>query len=141
MLTYGATIPLSTRSLVYLSGLLSAHRAEIGSPWRRLNPGEQALLVLAHLRNGDTYTRLAAGFRVGIATVYRYVREAVDLLAADAPSLAAAMRTAQAKAFAILDGTLIPIAGSAVAKIAATTPASTSATASTSRSWPIRTAS
>jgi len=34
------------------------------------------------------------------------VREAVDLLAATAPSLAAAMRTARAKAFVILDGTL-----------------------------------
>ncbi|MFD6997889.1 transposase family protein [Streptomyces mirabilis] len=26
------------------------------------------MLVLAHLRNGDTYTRLAAGFQVGVAT-------------------------------------------------------------------------
>jgi hypothetical protein len=100
---------LSTRSLVYLSGLLAAHRVEIGSRWRRLNPGEQALLVLAHLRNGDTYTRLAAGFQVGIATVYRYVREAVDLLAAAAPDLPAAMQVCRAKAFVILDGTLIPI--------------------------------
>ena len=76
MLTYAATIPLSTRSLAYLSGLLAEHRRQIGSRWRRLNPNEQALLVLAHVRNGDTYTRLAAGFRVGVATVYRYVREA-----------------------------------------------------------------
>ncbi len=77
MLTYAATIPLSTRSLAYLS----EHRRQTGSRWERVNPGGQALLVLAHLRNGDTYTRLAAGFRVGVATVYRYVREAVDLLA------------------------------------------------------------
>ncbi len=30
-------------------------------------------MVLAHLRcgGGDTYARLAAGFRVGFATVYR----------------------------------------------------------------------
>jgi hypothetical protein len=109
VLTYAATIPLSTRSLVYLSGLLAAHRQAIGSRWRRLEPGEQALLVLAHLRNGDTYTRLAVGFQIGIATVYRYVREAVDLLAAAAPDLAGAMRVARAKAFVILDGTLIPI--------------------------------
>ncbi|MFF2325308.1 transposase family protein [Streptomyces sp. NPDC058103] len=44
-----------------------------------LTTGRQALLVLAHLRSGDTYTRLAAGFRVGIATAYRYIHEAVDL--------------------------------------------------------------
>ena len=41
--------------------------------------------MLAHLRNGDTYARLAAGFGIGIATVYRYIREALDLLAAQAP--------------------------------------------------------
>jgi hypothetical protein len=70
---------------------LTTHRREIGSRWRRLSPNEQALLVLAQLRNGDTYARLAAGFQVGIATVYRYVREAVDLLAAAAPDLAEAM--------------------------------------------------
>ena len=109
MLTYAATIPLSTRSLAYLSELLAEHRRQTGSRWRRLNPDEQALLVLAHLRNGDTYTRLAAGFRVGVATVYRYVREAVDLLAAAAPDLTAAMQVCRAKAFVILDGTLVPI--------------------------------
>ena len=59
--------------------------------WRKLTAGQQALLVLAHLRNGDTYARLAAGFGVGLATVYRYVREATDLLAARAPSLTAAL--------------------------------------------------
>jgi len=32
--------------------------------------------VLAYLRNGDTYTRLAAGFSVGVATVFRCIREA-----------------------------------------------------------------
>lgn len=35
------------------------------SRWRRLDPGRQALLTLAHLCNGDTYTRLAAGFGTG----------------------------------------------------------------------------
>jgi hypothetical protein len=67
------------------------------------------LLVLAHLRNGDTYTRLAAGFRTGTTTAWRYIREAVDLLAAKAEDLAAAMRRVSRLAYAILDGTLIPI--------------------------------
>jgi hypothetical protein len=67
------------------------------------------LLVLAHLRNGDTYGRLAAGFGVGVATVYRYVQEAVDLLAATAPTLSQAIRRIAGLAYAILDGTLIPI--------------------------------
>jgi hypothetical protein len=77
----------------------------------------QALLVLAHLRCGDTYAQLAAGFGIGIATVYRYVSEGVDVLAALAPTLDEAMMTARTKAFVILDGTLLPID-----RIAADTP-------------------
>jgi hypothetical protein len=34
----------------------------MGSRWRRLSAGEQALLVLAHLNQGETYTALAGGF-------------------------------------------------------------------------------
>ena len=41
-------------------------------------------MTLAHLRNGDTYRRLAAGFRIGVSTVYLYLREAIDLLATHA---------------------------------------------------------
>jgi hypothetical protein len=46
--------------------------------------------VLAHLRNGDTRDRLAGGFEVSATTVWRYVREAVDLLAAAPPTLSRA---------------------------------------------------
>jgi len=42
--------------------------------------------------------------RISVATVYRYVREAVDLLAGLAPSLAQAIGAARRKAFVILDG-------------------------------------
>lgn len=72
-------------------------------------PGRQALLTLAHLRNGHPYAQLAAGFGVGTATAYRYVTEAVDLPAALAPILKEAARTASTKAFVLLDGTLLPI--------------------------------
>jgi hypothetical protein len=78
VLVYPSGIDLSSRTLRHLSGLLAGHRRRIGSRWRRLTCGRQALLVLAHLRCGDTYARLAAGFRIGIATAYRYIREAVD---------------------------------------------------------------
>jgi Helix-turn-helix of DDE superfamily endonuclease len=79
-----ASIPLSTRTLTHLSDLIRVHRQQRGSRWRRLDPGRQALMALAHLRNGDTYQRLAAGFGVGVSTVYRYLREAIDLLATQA---------------------------------------------------------
>jgi len=117
VLVYPSSIDLSSRTLRFLTGQLAARRAKIGTRWRRLAAGRQALLALAHLRCGDTYAQLAAGFGIGIATVYRYIREAVEALAALAPSLAEAMRTIREKAFVILDGTLLPID-----RIAADTP-------------------
>lgn len=109
MLTYVASISLSTRSLTRLTTLINAHRRELGGRWRALPAHEQALMSRAHLRNGDTLTRLAAGFGVGLTTVWRYLREAIDLLTADAADVAAAAHRAARLAYAILDGTLIPI--------------------------------
>ncbi|MDG4795525.1 transposase family protein [Micromonospora sp. WMMD1082] len=109
MLSYPATIPLSTRTLNRLANLIRAHRAQRRCRWRRLDPGRQALLVLAHLRNGDTYARLGAGFAIGTTTAWRYVHEAIDLLAAIADDLNACAGRAVRLAYAILDGTLIPI--------------------------------
>ncbi len=109
MLVHPSSIGLSSRTLWFLTGRLVARRGEIGTRWRRLTAGRQALLALAPLRCGDTCTQLAAGFGIGIATAYRCIREAVDVLAALAPTLAQAMRIARTKAFVILDGTLLPI--------------------------------
>ena len=80
MLSYPAAIPLSTRSLNHLADLIRRHRAQRRSRWRRLDPGRQALLALAHLRNGDTPTRLACGFEIGVSTAWRYQREAIALV-------------------------------------------------------------
>ncbi len=88
---------------------MRGHRQQRRSRWRCLEPGRQALLALAHLRNGDTFTRLAAGFKVGVATAWRYVQEAISLLATAADDLATAMERIRRLAYAILDGTLIPI--------------------------------
>jgi DDE superfamily endonuclease/Helix-turn-helix of DDE superfamily endonuclease len=109
--TYPGTVRLSRAHLTHLASLLSARRKAIGCRWRRLSPGRQALLVLAHLRNGDTYARLASGFGIGVATVFRYIGEAVDLLATHAPTLTAALWQLawSDRPLAVLDGTLIPI--------------------------------
>ncbi|GAA1086070.1 hypothetical protein GCM10009579_03380 [Streptomyces javensis] len=57
-----------------------------------------------------TARRLAQGTRWRrLATAYRYIAEAVDILVALAPALAETVRTASGKAFVILDGTLLPI--------------------------------
>jgi DDE superfamily endonuclease len=109
VLSYPAAIPLSTRSLNHLADLIRRHRTHRRSRWRRLDPGRQALPALARLRNGGTLTRLACGFEIGVATAWRYVREAIDLLAATADDLDTAMARIRLLAHAILDGTLIPI--------------------------------
>jgi hypothetical protein len=67
MLFYRAALPLSRKTLTFVSGIIRRHRAVIGSSWRKLNPGQQALLVLAHLRKGETFAELAAGSGVGTA--------------------------------------------------------------------------
>jgi hypothetical protein len=111
VLFYRAALPLSSRTLNYAAGIVRRHRASIGSPWRKLNPGRQALLVLAYLRKGETFAELAAGFGVGTATAWRYVNETVELLAARAPKLRKAVRDAKKTGYAyvVLDGTLIAI--------------------------------
>ncbi len=68
LLPYPSSIAPSTRTLNHLADLIRTDRHQRRSHWRRLNPGQQALLALAHLRNGDPFTRLAAGFGVGTAT-------------------------------------------------------------------------
>jgi hypothetical protein len=109
VLSYPAGMTVSNRGLGVLADLLRKHRSEIGTRWRKLAPGRQALLVVAHLRKGETFADLACGFGVGTATVYRYLCEALDLLAAMAPSLPQAIAVARGKAYVILDGTLLRI--------------------------------
>jgi hypothetical protein len=111
MLFYRAALPLSSRTLTFVSGLIRRHRKSIGSCWRKLNSGQQALLVLAHLRKGETFADLAAGFAVGTTTAWRYVQETVALLAARAPRLRQAVRAAKKAGYAyvVLDGTVISV--------------------------------
>jgi hypothetical protein len=111
MLFYRAALPLSSKTLTFVAGIIRRHRISIGSLWRKLNPGRQALVVLVYLRKGETFGDLAAGFGVGTATAWRYVNETVALLAARAPKLRTAVRNAKkaGHAYVVVDGTLIPI--------------------------------
>lgn len=81
----------------------------IGSGWRLLTPGRQALLVLAYLRKDETFTEISAGFGVSAATAWRYVEETVMLLSARSPKLAQALRKAKKDGLThlVLDGTLV----------------------------------
>jgi hypothetical protein len=107
VLSYPSGMTMSSRALNLLADLLRGRRTELGTRWRKLPAGRQALPVVAHRRKNDTYAELACGFGVGTFTVYRYIREALDLLAVKAPTLEHAIEVAKRKAFVILDGTLL----------------------------------
>lgn len=133
---------VSTRALRLLADALRGHRRQRATRWRKLTAGRQALLVVAHLRKGETYTDLAVGFGVGTSTVHRYLREGIGLLAALAPTLDQAIGVARGEAYVVLDGTLLRIdrvGMTAVPRRSSTTGRSRSTTssrcASGSRGW------
>ncbi|WP_040924376.1 IS5/IS1182 family transposase, partial [Saccharomonospora iraqiensis] len=109
MLSYPSGMSVSSRALNMLVEALRHERRVRGTRWRRLEAGRQALLVLAYLRKGETYADLAAGFAIGVTTVFRYIREALGVLAARAIGITEAIAVAARKAFVILDGTLLRI--------------------------------
>ena len=79
--------------------MLTSSGNQLGTRRRRLTMGGRALLAPAHLREGETYADLAAGFTTGTTTAFRYIREVVDALAAAAPTLAREIEIALRKAF------------------------------------------
>jgi hypothetical protein len=107
MLAYPAVLDLSPSTRDLIARAIRERRKMIGSRWRKANPGRQALLVLVHLRKGSTFPELAAAFGLGVATVYRYVTEVIDLLAGLAGCPTAALLRARPGDLLILDGTLI----------------------------------
>jgi hypothetical protein len=80
VLSYRVTLDVPLPLVLFVSGLLAAHRRELG-----------------------------AGFGISQATAYRYKDEAVEVLAAKAPTLIEALGKAieQGLPYLILDGTLI----------------------------------
>ena len=109
MPSYPSGMTVSSRVLNLLAQALRRRRRGLGTRWRRLDAGRQALLVVAYLRKNETYADLATGFAVGVSTAYRYIREGVTLLAAMAPTLEQAVAVATGKAYVILDGSLLRI--------------------------------
>jgi hypothetical protein len=45
MLFYPAALPLSRQTLDYTAGIIRRHRRDIGSCWRKVNPGPQAQIL------------------------------------------------------------------------------------------------
>lgn len=118
MLTYRATLDVPTDTAARVSRWLQAHRRYVDTrPWQRAATSwTQAVLVLRWLKEGTGVTALARDAGISQATAYRYLHEAVDVIAARAPDLGEVLATGreQGWAFVALDGTLIPTTRSAV---------------------------
>jgi len=112
VLSYRVTLDVPFQLAVFVSGLLAAHRREIGTRdgTRALTCWKQAVFALAWFRDRPDIRRLGHASVISQATAYRYKDEAVEVLAAKAPSLREALDKAveQGLPYLILDGTLIP---------------------------------
>ena len=108
---FRASLPLSRQTLNSAAGIIRRHRISIGSLRRKLNPGQQALLALAYLRNGETSASLEAGFGVGTALPGGTRRRRSRCSPHGRRGCARRPRDAAraGHAYAVLDGTLIPI--------------------------------
>ena len=111
MLSYRVTLDVPFQLALFVSGLLAEHRREIGTRdgTRALTCWKQAVFALAWFRDRPDIRRLGQGSGISQATAYRYKDEAVEVLAAKAPSLREALDKAveQGLPYLILDGTLI----------------------------------
>src|ERR1039457_1286042 len=111
VLSYGVTLDVPLPLVLFVSGLLAAHRREIGTRdgARALSCWKQAVFALAWFRDRPDIRRLGQGFGISQATAYRYKDEAAGVLAARAPTLREALDRAaeQGLPYLILDGTLI----------------------------------
>jgi hypothetical protein len=107
--TYQCRLPLSTRTISHLAGLLRRHLKVIRSRWRILPPGRIAVIVLAVLRHDQRLADMAGGNDVSESTVRRWRDELITLLAAQAPRLDRAMKQVarQGGEVVLIDGTLI----------------------------------
>jgi DDE superfamily endonuclease len=111
VITYRATLDVPASTLAQVSRWLAAHRkAHDARPWQRAaTPYVQAVMVLRWFKEATDIRILARDAAVSIATGYRYLHEAIDVVAARAPELPDVLAEGlrDGWAFVSLDGTLI----------------------------------
>jgi DDE superfamily endonuclease len=114
VITYRASLDVPVATLTQVTAWLSAHRRthDRRPEQRAASPHTQAILVLRWLKNATGLRLLARDAHVSLATAYRYLHEALDVIAAHAPDLHQVLEHAhrQGWPYLCLDGTLIPTA-------------------------------
>jgi hypothetical protein len=111
VIAYRATLDVPVHLAVQASRWLQAHRRRVDArPWQRAATcWIQAVLVLRWFKDGTKLHLLARDAGISPATAYRYLHEAIDVIAAHAPDLHEVLTTGreQGWAFVSLDGTLV----------------------------------
>jgi hypothetical protein len=110
VITYRATLDVPTTTVVTVSAWLRAHRRMVDArPWQRAaSCWTQAVLALRWLFDGTEIATLARDAKISQATGYRYLHEAIEVIAEHAPELDQVLAAGQSAgwAFVCLDGTL-----------------------------------
>ncbi len=111
-MSHRASLDVSAPVLKAVTGWIARRRRRPGSrPAQRAGTVHtQVALVLRWLRHRLDLRTLAADAQLSIATAYRYLHEALDVLATHAPDLSDVLTRARrgGQPFVCLDGTLIP---------------------------------
>jgi len=111
LVPYSAMLDVPRHVVEFLARHLAAHRRVIGTPQgsRALGPFRQALFALRWFREAGCVHRLARDAHTSQATGYRYLHEAIDVLADQTPDLHQVLHQCkeQGLGHVILDGTLI----------------------------------
>ena len=110
-MSHRASLDVSAAVLKAVTGWIARHRRRPGSrPAQRAGTVQaQVALVLRWLRHRLDLRTLAAEAGLSIATAYRYLHEALDVIATHAPGLDDVLDRAHAAGlpFVCLDGTLV----------------------------------
>jgi hypothetical protein len=111
VITYSAILDVPRTLAQHVAQLLLAERVHLGTRRGRRAVGvfSHAMLVLRWFRDATPVAALAQDKGIGISTCYRYLHEAITVLAAEAPDLPDVLRErlAAGVTHVILDGTLI----------------------------------
>lgn len=111
MVPYSAMLDVPRHVVEFLARHLAAHRRMIDTPKnsRTLGPFHQALFALHWFHEAGSVHSLARDAHISQATGYRYLHEAIDVLAEQIPDLYQVLQQCreQGVGHVVLDGTLV----------------------------------
>jgi hypothetical protein len=111
VVAYPAMLDVARELVALLAGLLADERAARGTRTgaRALSCGKQAVFALVWFRERRPVALTGKGWGISQATAYRYLDEAIEVLAARAPDLHEALARGHAEGWShvVLDGKII----------------------------------